>query len=80
MKVATILKFYLRAMTLNSDDVIDFVSHFTRGLFPCDYGQTSKTESRLNTLSNISSHGNLSSCAFILEVAGRPSLHKYIFS
>lgn len=49
MKVATVLKFYLRAMTLNSDDVIDFVSHFTRGLFPCDYGQTSKTESRLNT-------------------------------
>lgn len=51
MKVATLPKFYLRAVTLNSDDVIDFVSHFTRGLFLCDYGRLAKNESGLNTLS-----------------------------
>lgn len=80
MKVATLPKFYIRAVALNSDDVIDFVSHFTRGLFLCDYGRQAKNESGLNTLSNISSHGNLSSCAFIPEIAGPPSLNKYIFS
>lgn len=40
MEVKTHPNFKLRAVALSADHIIVFISLFSRGLFPYDYGQT----------------------------------------